>query len=255
MMCYSDLVTLKSETRWLKVDDVTSVTKEEENDRQQKAESDSGRRNDTCTGHDWADSPGQPVNNASLLEASIDQLFSSEKLNGDTVKLYFDFLRNNRAFGGGNWEFSSSYFYPSLHRPVETSTYSKHIGNNALWEYKQLMVPVHLPTANHWLLVLISVLNLCLYIYDSARATYREISDTIKEGFIGNELQWLSDEDKTLFQENNWDASTPQCPNKRTMLTVVYSHVFLQGTYCCREATIPVSLSTEILEMKWWAIY
>ena len=113
MMCYSDLVTIKSETRWLKVDNVTSVTKEEENDRQQKAESDSGRRNDTCTGHE-ADSPGQPVkrartDNASLLEASIDQLFSSEKLNGDTVNLYFDFLRNNRAFGGGNWEFGIRY--------------------------------------------------------------------------------------------------------------------------------------------------
>ena len=254
MMCYSDPVTLKSETRWLKVDDVTLVTKEGENDRQQKAKGDSGRRNDTCTGHE-ADSPGQPVkqartDNASLLEASIDQMFSSEKLDGDTVNLYFDFLRNNRAFGGGNWEFSSSYFYPSLHRPVETSTYSKNIGNNPLWEYKQLMVPVHLPTANHWLLVLISALNLCLYIYDSARATYREISDTIKEGFIGNELQWLSDEDKTLFQENNWDESTPQCPNKRTMLTVVYSHVFLQGSYCCREATIPALLSTESLKLK-----
>ena len=77
------------------------------------------------------------------------------------------------------------------------------------------MVPVHLPTANHWLLVLISVLNLGLYIYDSARATYRKISDTIKEGFIGNELQWLSDEDKTLFQENNWDESTPLCPKQK----------------------------------------
>ena len=118
---HSDPVTLKSETRWLKVDDVTSVTKEEENDRQQKAESDSGRRNDTCTGHE-ADSPGQPVkrartDNASLLETNIDQLFSSEKLNGDTVNLYFDFLRNNRAFGRGNRGFASSYFYPSLHRP------------------------------------------------------------------------------------------------------------------------------------------
>ena len=84
------------------------------------------------------------TDNASLLEASIDQIVSSEKLNGDTVNLYFDFLRNNRAFGGGNWEFSSSYFYPSLHRPVETSTYSKHIGNNALWEDEQLIVPLHL---------------------------------------------------------------------------------------------------------------
>ena len=49
---YSDPVTLKSKTRWLKVDDVTSLTKEEENDRQQKAKSDSGRRNDTRTGHE-----------------------------------------------------------------------------------------------------------------------------------------------------------------------------------------------------------
>ena len=133
----------------------------------------------------WSRFPGQPVkpartDNASLLETSIDQIFSSEKLNGDTVNLYFDFLWNNRVFGGGNWRFASSYFYPSLHQPVETSTYSKHIGNNSLWEYEQLMVPVHLPTENHWLLVLIGVLNLCLYIYDSARATYRKISDTIR---------------------------------------------------------------------------
>ena len=117
-----------------------------------------------------------------------------------------------------NWGLASSYFYPSLHRPVETSTYSKHIGNNALWKYEQLMVPVYLPTENHWLLVLISVLNLCLHIYDSARcttATYRTIFNIIKEGFIRNELQWLSDEDKTLFQENNWDESTPQCPKQK----------------------------------------
>ena len=81
---YSDLVTLKSKTRWFKGDDITSVTKEEENDRQQKAKSNSGRRNDTCTGHE-ADSPGQPAkrartDNASLLEASIDQISSSESL-------------------------------------------------------------------------------------------------------------------------------------------------------------------------------
>ena len=42
---YSDPVTLKSKTGWFKVDDVTSVTKEEENDQQQKAKSGSNRRN------------------------------------------------------------------------------------------------------------------------------------------------------------------------------------------------------------------
>ena len=47
--------------------------REEENDGQQKAKSDSGRRNDNCKGHE-ADSPGTPAkrartDNASLLEA------------------------------------------------------------------------------------------------------------------------------------------------------------------------------------------
>ena len=123
-------------------------------------------------------------------------------------------MRNNRAFGEGNCGFTSSYFYPSLHLPVETSSYSKHTGNNALWKYEQLMAPVHIPTESPWLLLLISVLNLCLYIYDSVRCTtaaYRTIFDIIKEGFIRNELQWLSDEDNTLFQEDNWDESAPQC--------------------------------------------
>ena len=166
-------MTLKNKTRWFKVDDVTSVTKEEENDWQQKAKSDSGRRNDTCTGHE-ADSPGQPAkwartDNASLLKASINLIFSSEKLSGDSVNLHFDFLRNSRAFGGGSWGFASSYFYPSLHRPVETSTYSKH--------HPHLNVP-----------------------------------------------------------------------SKRMIPTVVYSRVFLQNTYCGREATIPALLATQMLQ-------
>ena len=46
-------------------------------------------------------------------------------------------------------------------------------------------------------------------------------------------------------------------PSKRMILTVVYLHVFLQNTYCCQEATIPIPalLSTKSLEMKWRAIY
>ena len=35
------------------------------------------------------------------------------------------------------------------------------------------------------------------------------------ERFIRNELQWLSDEDKTRFQEDNWDESTPQFPKQK----------------------------------------
>ena len=35
------------------------------------------------------------------------------------------------------------------------------------------------------------------------------------ERFIRNELQRLSGEDKTRFQEDNWDESTPQCPKQK----------------------------------------
>ena len=76
------------------------------------------------------------------------------------------------------------------------------------------MVPVHLPTEKHWLLILISVLNECLYIYDSASctaATYRTIFDTIKERFIRSELWWLSDEDKTL---SRMIIGKNQCPKQ-----------------------------------------
>ena len=116
----SDPVTLKNKTGWFKVDDVTSVTKQKLcGDRQQKAKSGSGRRNASCTSH-FADSAGQPAKRArtddtSLLETSIDQIISSQTLIGDTVNLYFDYLRNNRAVGEGNWGFANSYFYPSLH--------------------------------------------------------------------------------------------------------------------------------------------
>lgn len=64
------------------------------------------------------------------------------------------------------------------------------------------MVPVHIPAEYHWLLIVISVINLCLYVYDFAictTATHRTIFDTIKKRFIRNELQWLSDEDETLL--------------------------------------------------------
>ena len=79
------------------------------------------------------DIPGESAkrartNNASLLEVSIDQIISFGKLTSDTVNLYLESLRNNQVFGEGQWGFGTSYFYPSLYRPVEKSTYM--LGNN-----------------------------------------------------------------------------------------------------------------------------
>ena len=87
---YNDPLTLRSKKGWFKVDDVTSLTKEEENERQQRAKIASGKQNARCTDHE--DFPGESVkrartNNASLLEVSIDQIISFGKLTGDIVNL------------------------------------------------------------------------------------------------------------------------------------------------------------------------
>ena len=162
LISYNDPETRKSKRNWFNVDDVTSVTKEEENERQQKAKSYNGKRTARFRDHkESTDQPSKRMTSNATLEASINQILSCEKLNGDTINLYFEFLTNTEDIKEGNWGVATSYFYPSLHRPIETSTYSKHIGNNNLWEYEKLMAPVHLPAEHHWLLIVISVVNLC----------------------------------------------------------------------------------------------
>ena len=215
---YNDPVTLRSKKGWFKVDDVTSLTKEKDNERQQQAKIASGKQNARCC-TDREDFPGESAkrtrtNNASLLEVSIDQIISSGKLTGHTVNLYFESLRNNKVFGEGKWGFATSYFYPSLHRRVEKSTYSKNIGNKTLWECEQLMVPLHLPSEHHWLLIVVSVVNLYLYVYGSfmiplfaPQQLIEQFSTRSKKDSSEMNFRWLSDED-------NWDECRPQCPKQ-----------------------------------------
>ena len=117
LISYNDPETRKSKTNWFKVDDVSSVTKEEENERQQKANSYNGKR--TARFRDHKESIDQPAkrrtNNANLLEASINQILSREKLNGDTINMYFKFLTNTGDIEEGDWGVATSYFYPRLH--------------------------------------------------------------------------------------------------------------------------------------------
>jgi len=158
------------------------------------------------------------ANADSLLDASIDQVLSCTKLNGDTVNLYFDFLRE--ALDRENENLClSSYFYPSLERNPQNGNpaYTKYIGKKSLWEYENVMIPVHLPQKEHWLLVVISVINLCLYIYDSdfaASKSYKDIFETLKEKLIAKELESLSATKKALFQDANWAEKTPPCPKQ-----------------------------------------
>ena len=75
------------------------------------------------------------------------------------------------------------------------SSYKNYVGKNPLQNYEHLIIPVHLPTEEHWLLAIISIISLCIYIYDSANFpenTYKSIFETLKQKFIKRERQTLS---------------------------------------------------------------
>ena len=93
----------------------------------------------------------------------------------------------------------------------------KYIDKTSLWEYENVMIPVHLPREKHWFLLVISIINLCLYIYDSASShsdTYKTVFETIKNNFIRKECQLLSSEESDLFHENNWDEKLLKRPKQ-----------------------------------------
>ena len=99
--------TLKYKTAWFKVDDVTSLTKEDESKRQRIAHEQScvGKRKTSAGEPDQEKAASKvkrteaQLQNPSVLNTSIDQILSAEKLNGDNVNLYFDFLREKHTCG------------------------------------------------------------------------------------------------------------------------------------------------------------
>lgn len=87
----------------------------------------------------------------------------------------------------------------------------------SLWECENVMIPVHLPREELWFLLVISIINLCLCIYDSASDhahTYKTVFDTIKNQFIEKECEVLPSEESELFLENNCDEELAKCPNQ-----------------------------------------
>ena len=165
------------------------------------------------------------TDNASLLEGNINQIFSSEKLNGDAGNLYFDFLRIQSGIWSkemGICKFLLLSFIALTSRNIYILQTYKQQHSVGVWTTNGSSTP------SYWepLPAVLSVLNLCLYIYNFARcttATYQTIIDTIKEGFIGNKLQWSSNEDKTLFQKIIRMSPHLNVPSKRMVLPGVYS--------------------------------
>lgn len=206
---------------WVKVDDITSVTKEEEKRRQDTAKKQNNKRKclspDKCTSTPSNAKHVKLTNDVSLLDASIANVLSFEKLKGDTINLYFDFLRQRSLSKQESVSLASSYFYASLDRPENMSSYKNYVGKNPLQNYEHLIIPVHLPTEEHWLLAIISIISLCIYIYDSANFpenTYKSIFETLKQKFIKRERQTLSPQQCTLLHEDNWEEKTPSCPKQ-----------------------------------------
>ena len=126
------------------MDDVTSLTKEEETKRQHIAREkvrQSRKRHAESLRHSETEKVRELLPKASrresVLDASIYQVISGEKLNGDTINFYFRYLSENYALSEVNTVgLGSSYFYPSLERGGDE--YRKYIDESPCGSLKTL---------------------------------------------------------------------------------------------------------------------
>ena len=86
--------TAKQRKIWVKVDDITSLTKDEEKRRQDTAKKQNNKPKrlspDNCASTPSNSKHVKPTNDVNLLDGSIANVLSFEKLKGDTINLYFD---------------------------------------------------------------------------------------------------------------------------------------------------------------------
>ena len=145
------------------------MTKEDEKQRQDTAKKQNNKQkclsSDNCKSTPSNSKHVNLTNDVSLLDASIANVLSFEKLKGDTINLHFDFLRQRSLSKQESISSASSYFYASLDKPENMLSYKNYVGKNPLQNYDYLIIPLHLPTVKHWLLAIISIINLCIYIW------------------------------------------------------------------------------------------
>ena len=229
---FEDPNTAKQQKIWVKVDDITSLTKDEEKRRQDIAKKQNNKQKrlspDNCTSTPSNSKHLKLTNDVNLLDGSIANVLSFEKLKGDTINLYFDFLRQRSLSKQESVSLASSYFYTSLDKPENMSSYKSYVGKNPLQNYEHLIIPVHLTTEEQSLLAIISITNLCIYIYDSAsfpENTYQSIFQTLKQKFIKRERQTLPPKQCMLLHEDNWEEKKPSCPKQTNAIDC--------GVYTC----------------------
>lgn len=63
-------------------------------------------------------------------------VLSFEKLKGDTINLYFDFLRQRSLSKQESVSLASSYFYASLDKPENMSSYKNYVGKKTIAELR-----------------------------------------------------------------------------------------------------------------------
>ena len=123
---------MKQQKIWVKVDDITSLTKDEEKRRQDTAKKQNNKRKrlspDNCASTPSNSKHVKLTNDVNLLDGSIANVLSFEKLKGDTINLYFDFLRQRSLSKQESVSLASSYFYVSLDKPENMLSYKNYVG-------------------------------------------------------------------------------------------------------------------------------
>lgn len=202
---YTDPNTGKDKCKWFSVNDITSLTIEEESNKQRKAQksvvksksgksSKSNKKDINVTGTQNSSSfIADKEVGESVLDSAVFEVINTKKLSNDTINLYNTYVAG--ICPHPNAVTASTYFYPSLDRNSNTDipVYRKFINNRKLDDgIEKVVIPVHIPDLEHWLLVVLCLLKLSITIYDSLKLdkqTYSKVFSKIKLQFIAKECE------------------------------------------------------------------
>ena len=158
----------------------------------------------------------------------------------------FDFFREKHICRMEDLCLGSSYLYPSLKRSDDNKERCrKYIGQKSLWENEDVMIPVHLPREKHWVLVVISVVNIFVFTFTTrsvAPQVCTELYLTLsKASSSGKNSNLHLRKNANIFQEDNWEEETPRCPKQKNVKDC-------GGFTCLLDKNLIFAKSTEDIE-------